>query len=203
MCRVSWFDIDNKLSFNLHISKICKSPANQLNALIRLKQFLSFHAKEVLINSYIISNCNYCPLVWMFLSAQSVNKTENLQKRALRFLYDFCEASYEDLLSEGAQKTFAGLEDVLKTSSTRLHLNNFCLPRCLEEVLQRHLEDVLEDEKLFCWRRLQHFSRPCLEDVLKTCLDNFLKTCFEDVLKTCLEEIFNMSSRQKIGGVSN
>ena len=72
--------IDDKLNFNLHISKICKSAANQLNALIRLKQFLSFHAKEVLINSYIISNFNYCPLVWMFSSSQSVNKIENLQK---------------------------------------------------------------------------------------------------------------------------
>ena len=66
--------IDDKLNFNLHISKICKSTANQLNALIRLKQFLSFHPKKVLINSYIISNFNHCPLVWMFSSAQSVNK---------------------------------------------------------------------------------------------------------------------------------
>ena len=61
--------IDGKLNFNLYISKICKSAANQLNALIRLKQFLSFHSKEVLINSYIISNFNYCPLVWMVSSA--------------------------------------------------------------------------------------------------------------------------------------
>ena len=29
--------IDGKLNFNLHISKICKSAANQLNTLIRLK----------------------------------------------------------------------------------------------------------------------------------------------------------------------
>ena len=43
--------IDDKLNFNLRISKICKSAANQLNVLIRLKQFLSFHAKNVLINS--------------------------------------------------------------------------------------------------------------------------------------------------------
>ena len=93
--------IDDKLNFNLHISKICKSAANQLNALIRLKQFLSFHAKEVLINSYIISNFNYCPLVWMFSSTQSLNKIENLQKRALRFLYDDIEASYDNLLSKG------------------------------------------------------------------------------------------------------
>ena len=42
-------EIDDKLNFNLHISKICKFAANQLNALIILKQFLRFHAKEVLI----------------------------------------------------------------------------------------------------------------------------------------------------------
>ena len=42
-------EIDDKLNFNLHISKICKFAANQLHALIRLKQFLRFHAKEVLI----------------------------------------------------------------------------------------------------------------------------------------------------------
>ena len=95
--------IDDRLNFNLHISKICKSAANQLNALIRLKQFLSFHAKEVLINSFIISNFNYCPLVWMFSSTQSLDKIENLQKRALRFLYDDIEASYEHFLSKGGK----------------------------------------------------------------------------------------------------
>ena len=95
--------IDDKLNFNLHISKIFKSATNQLNALIRLKQFLSFHAKEVLINSYIISNFNYCPLVWMFSSTQSLNKIGNLQKRALHFLYDDFEASCEDLLSKGGK----------------------------------------------------------------------------------------------------
>ena len=98
--------IDDKLNFNLHISKICKSAANQLNALIRLDQFLSFHSKEVLINSYIISNFNYCLLVWMFSSTRSLNKIKNLQKRALRFLYNDIEASYEHLLSKrGKSKT--------------------------------------------------------------------------------------------------
>ena len=64
--------LDDKLNFNLHISNICRSAANQLNALIRLKNYLSFNAKRVLINSYIISNFNYCPLVWMFSTANSL-----------------------------------------------------------------------------------------------------------------------------------
>ena len=37
----------DKLNFNLHISNICRSAANQLNALIRLKSYLSFHAKSI------------------------------------------------------------------------------------------------------------------------------------------------------------
>ena len=48
--------IDDKL--NLRISKICKSAVNQLNDLVRLKQLLSFNAKEIVIYSCIISNFN-------------------------------------------------------------------------------------------------------------------------------------------------
>ena len=72
--------IDDKLNFNLHITNSCRSSANQLNALTRLKQFLSFEAKKVLVNSYFYSNFNYCPLVWMFSSAKSLNKS-NLCKK--------------------------------------------------------------------------------------------------------------------------
>ena len=75
--------LDDKLNFNLNISNICRSPANQLNALIRLKSYLSFNAKRVLINSYIISNFNYCPLVWMFSTAKSLNKIESNKSRVL------------------------------------------------------------------------------------------------------------------------
>ena len=45
-----------------------------------------------------MANFNYCPLVWMFSNAVSLKKIENLQKRALRFLYKSYNTSYEDLL---------------------------------------------------------------------------------------------------------
>ena len=78
--------IDDKLNFNEHINKICKSAGNQLNALIRLKSFLGLKEKEVLVNSFIYSNFNYCPLVWMLSHKKSLDKIESLHKRALRFL---------------------------------------------------------------------------------------------------------------------
>ena len=39
--------LDDKLNCSPHISNICKSAANQLNALIRLQKFLSFKEKEI------------------------------------------------------------------------------------------------------------------------------------------------------------
>ena len=53
--------------------------------------------------SHIISNFNYCPLVWMFSTAKSLNKTESLQKRALRFLYNDYSISYEGLLEKAGK----------------------------------------------------------------------------------------------------
>ena len=77
--------IDVEQDFSLHIAIICRSVANQLNALIRLRTFSGFEEKKVLINSYFYSNMNYCPLVWMFSHAKSLKNVETLQKRMLQF----------------------------------------------------------------------------------------------------------------------
>ena len=61
-----------QLDDNLHISNICKSAANQLNELIRLKKFMNFQEKKILINRYFVANLNYCPLVWILSSASSL-----------------------------------------------------------------------------------------------------------------------------------
>ena len=52
--------IDDKLNFNLHITKSCRSAANQLHTLIRLRRFLNFEGKKTLNKSYFNSNFNYC-----------------------------------------------------------------------------------------------------------------------------------------------
>ena len=95
--------LGDKLKINLYISNICRSAANQLNALIRLKSYLSFNAKRVLINSYIILNFNHCPLVWIFSTGKSLKKIESLQRGALRFLYSDYSISYEGLLEKAGK----------------------------------------------------------------------------------------------------
>ena len=56
-------NIDSKLNFDSHISDLCKKASMQLNALNRLRAYIGNKEMEILINSFIYSNFNYCPLV--------------------------------------------------------------------------------------------------------------------------------------------
>ena len=89
--------LDYRLDFDPHISILCKKAATQLNVLKRLKVFIGFKEKQILVQSFVYSNLN-CTLVWYFSSSKSLQKIEQLQERALRFLYTDYTSSYNDLL---------------------------------------------------------------------------------------------------------
>ena len=97
--------MDYKLDFDPHISNLCKKAATQLNVLKRLKSFIGFKEKKILVQSFVYSNFDYCPLVWYFSSSKSLQKMEKLQERALRFLYNDHTSSYNDLLSKSGKCT--------------------------------------------------------------------------------------------------
>ena len=92
-------EIDDRLNFENHINSLVRKAAGQLNYLISKKHCLNQEAKQVLIQSFIMANFNYCPLVWLFCSSKLKNKQECIQKRALCFLYNDYESDYEHLLS--------------------------------------------------------------------------------------------------------
>ena len=66
--------IGNNLSFKKHISTLCNKASNQLNVIRRIQKFMGFKEKEVLLNSFVYSNFNYCSLVWHFCSYKSLYK---------------------------------------------------------------------------------------------------------------------------------
>ncbi len=51
--------------------------------------------------SYIILNFNYCPLVWHFCGIQNSRDMEKIQERALRFVYEDYQSTYDILLKKG------------------------------------------------------------------------------------------------------
>ena len=79
--------IDTKLSFDSHITKICHKESRQLNALKRLGFHIPLDTRKILANSFIISNFNYCPLVWYFSTAKQLQKIEKKYRKGFS---DFC-----------------------------------------------------------------------------------------------------------------
>ena len=60
-------EIDNQLNFDNHVSTLCKKAGSQLNAIGRLRKYIGFpEKKKALIEAFVYSNFNYCPLVWHF-----------------------------------------------------------------------------------------------------------------------------------------
>ena len=93
-------EVDNNLNFDEHISKIFDKSARQLNAICKIGHLIGSEERKILINSFIYANFNYCQLVWQISPIKSINKIENIQKRALRFLLNNYSSDYETLLKK-------------------------------------------------------------------------------------------------------
>ena len=97
--------IDDNLSFNEHISVCCTKAARQLNALARIAKYLDVRSRRTIYNSFIMSNFNYCPLVWHFCGKTNNQKLEKIQERALRILYDDYTSTYDELIDKAGTNT--------------------------------------------------------------------------------------------------
>ena len=61
--------------------------------------------KEASVNTFVYSNFNYCSLVWHFTTKKSTNKTEKIQERYQKLLYNNTTETYDDLLIKTSQSS--------------------------------------------------------------------------------------------------
>ena len=97
--------IDDKLSFNKHISNLCSTASNRLRALARIRKFLSLEQAKRLSEAYIMSPFKYCPLIWMFCNKNANNQINKIHKRSLRLVYQLEDENFEDLLIKDNSST--------------------------------------------------------------------------------------------------
>jgi hypothetical protein len=91
-------DIDFLLKFDAHISNICRKAAQQINIMKRLGKHLNKLHRLTIFHSFILSNFNFCPLSWHFCTETNTKKIEKIQERALRFVYEDYNCTYQELL---------------------------------------------------------------------------------------------------------
>ena len=98
--------IDVKLNFNEHVRRIWSKASAQISALQRLTGLVDYPSRKAIYTSFIASNFNYCPLVWLFTSRDSINNIDKIQKRALRLVLKDYESCYKDLLLKSGFDSF-------------------------------------------------------------------------------------------------
>ena len=60
---------------------------------------------EVVLNRFIYSSFNYCPLVWHFSTNKSIEKIENIHKCCLRLTLNDYKSDYKTLLDKSGKES--------------------------------------------------------------------------------------------------
>ncbi len=95
--------IDQRLSFNYHITEMFKNASNQTRALDHLSGMLNVESKFLIFNAFVVSNFIYCPLVWHMCTVSYSKKAEKIQKRALRYVLSDFNDTYCNLLQRASK----------------------------------------------------------------------------------------------------
>ncbi len=77
----------------------------KVHAFGRLRPYLGEQKSKLLLNSVVLSNFTYCPLIWLFCSKVANTAINKTNKRALRTLYEHYESTFQELLNRGETNT--------------------------------------------------------------------------------------------------
>ena len=101
---------DNKLCFDIHVTKLCIKAEQKLHALARISNLISLEKRKLFMNSFIPSQFRYCPLIWVCHSGKLNNCLNKIHERALRIVYKDYDLCFEELL--------------IKSGSVKIHHRN-------------------------------------------------------------------------------
>ena len=91
-------ELDSRLLFDKHVLSLCKKASRKISALTRVVKFTNLQQRRTLMKAFVVSQFNYCPLLWMFHSRTLNNRINNLHERALRIVYNDDHSTFNELL---------------------------------------------------------------------------------------------------------
>ena len=90
--------IGTTLSFEYHVTSLCKKASQKLHALARIAHYMDFKKRRSLMKAFVISQFNYCPLIWMSHNRALNNRINKIHERTLRLVYHNKNLSFSELL---------------------------------------------------------------------------------------------------------
>ena len=88
--------LDFPLSIILHLFE--KKASQKLNLLARITHYMDFEKRRSLMKAFVISQFNYCPLIWMFHNRALNNRINKIHERTSRLVYQNKNLSFSELL---------------------------------------------------------------------------------------------------------
>ena len=140
-------NIDDHLNFNNHVKMLCSKANRQLRVMYRFKRLLGEKEKMTLFRAFTLSIFNFCPTAWTFCSITNIRKMEKIQERALRFVTNDDNSSYDVLLQ--------------KTKNTTLLLSRICcivieVFKCLNNINPDYMSEMFQIKE-----RCYNLRDPC------------------------------------------
>ena len=125
--------IDQKLSFKEHIEGLLKKSNQKLHALMRVAKHMNKEKLRIIMKTFIESQFNYCPLIWMCHSRGLNSRINRLHERALRVVYKSDNLSFQQLLEK--DESFTIHERNLQKLATEMYKvkHNLC-PKSMKEI---------------------------------------------------------------------
>ena len=83
--------IDNNLTFEEHVERLCKKTSQKVSAVARISSLMRFEQRKRIVNLFITSHFSYCPLVWMFHNQRLNNRIDHIHERAYQNYNSSCK----------------------------------------------------------------------------------------------------------------
>ena len=105
---------------------------------MRISKFLEEGKLKVIMKTFIESQFNYCPLIWMCHSRILNNKINKLHERALRVVYKNKELTFEQLLAKDNSFTIHE-RNLQKLALEMYKVKNDLCPSPVQQIFEKSL----------------------------------------------------------------
>ena len=102
---------------------------------------MTIDKREILLNSFITAQFNYCPLIWMCHGRTLNNKINRIHERALRIVYNDYKSNFKKLLERDHSFT------IHERNVQYLSIEAYKVKNGLSPVI---INDVFQFGKKFC-----------------------------------------------------
>ncbi|XP_045546557.1 uncharacterized protein isoform X1 [Salmo salar] len=126
--------LDCKLSWSKHIDSMVVKMGRGLAAIKRCSAFLTPHSKKQVLQALVLSNLDYCPVVWSSAARKDLVKLQLAQNRAARFALNCNQRA--DINTMHASLSWLRVEERL-TASLLIFIRNMNvlkIPNCLHSL---------------------------------------------------------------------